>query len=81
MAEDKKSRLVTVTDWPELCRLIRDARDNGNELMLKPTRWYGERKTDRKTKQLKSEVGDNVLSITFEVTERKKEETTPVEQT
>jgi hypothetical protein len=66
--------LVQVTSWPELCRVIRNARDRGNTLTLKPVRWYGEMETDRKTKQLKSVVGDEVLCITFEVAETKKEE-------
>ena len=74
MNENKpENKLVTVTDWPELCRLIKTARDNGKGLLLKPVRWYGEMEKDRKTKELKSVIGDNVLNITFEVTEFERE--------
>lgn len=66
---DSRKKLVTVTSWEELCRIIRTARDDGKGLILKPVRWYGEMEKDRKTKELKSVVGDNVVNITFEVTE------------
>jgi hypothetical protein len=56
---------ITVSSWEELCRYIRD--NKGVTIKLRPVSWLGERKVDRKTKQDTNEVGDDVLSIVFEV--------------
>lgn len=59
--------IVTVSSWEELCNIIREYREKGITIALKPTRWYGERETDRKTKELMDKVGKDVESITFEI--------------
>jgi len=60
----------TIASWSELCDFIRNAKNDGKHLTLEPISWYGEMKTDRKTKKLKSTVDESkVCSITFEVTE------------
>jgi hypothetical protein len=65
--EGTMATLVTIASWTELCHFIKDRK--GTNIKLKPVRWVGEGKKDRKTKEMLSgalaEVDVNeVMSIT-----------------
>ena len=58
----------TVSNWQEICDLIKGHQEKGEHIRLIPERWEGWKKKDWKTKELMDEVDkDKVNSIVFEV--------------
>lgn len=58
----------TVSNWQEICDLIKGHLENEEHIRLTPVNWEGWKKKDKKTKGLLDEVDkDKINSIVFEV--------------